>query len=152
MLWKGAQPNLQSIFLLRRDIDPQHDAQLTLVDQAISAVPAFRVGGILICVTISAPSRQRGTMATLKVELAHIVIPLLLITTPIAADVNSGMARRQLEAERLCPIPPNRGGRNWTDRAANLEKRAEGIETCMRAAGCRSPQNVLLPSGPTKAA
>jgi hypothetical protein len=28
MLWKCAQPNLQSIFLLRRDIDPQHDAQL----------------------------------------------------------------------------------------------------------------------------
>jgi hypothetical protein len=74
-------------------------------------------------------------MAILKVKLAHIVIRLLLITTPIAADVNSGVARRQLEAERLCPIPPNRGGRNWTDRTANLEKRAEGIETCMRAAG-----------------
>jgi hypothetical protein len=40
-----------------------------------------------------------------------------------------------LEAERLCPIPPNRGGRNWTDRAANLEKRAEGIKTCMQPAG-----------------
>jgi hypothetical protein len=73
----------------------------------------------------------------LKVELAHIVIPLLLITTPIVADVNSEMARCQLEAEHLYPIPPNKGGQNWPDRAANLQKRAEGIETCMRAAGYR---------------
>jgi hypothetical protein len=62
----------------------------------------------------------------LKVELAHIVIPLLLITTPIVADVNSEMARCQLEAEHLYPIPPNKGGQNWPDRAANLQKRAEG--------------------------
>jgi hypothetical protein len=71
----------------------------------------------------------------LKVKLAPIVIPLLLITTPIVADVNTEMARCQLEAERLYPIPPNKGSQNWTDRAAKLEKRAEGIEACMRAAG-----------------
>jgi hypothetical protein len=74
-------------------------------------------------------------MAMLKVKLAPIVIPLLLITTPIVADVNTEMARCQLEAERLYPIPPNKGSQNWTDRAAKLEKRAEGIEACMRAAG-----------------
>jgi hypothetical protein len=74
----------------------------------------------------------------LKVKLAPIVIPLLLITTPIVADVNSEMARCQLEAERLYPIPPNKGGQSWT--AAGYSVTAEcsaplkTYESCMKIA------------------
>jgi len=71
----------------------------------------------------------------LKVEMAPTVIALSLIATPTVADVTSELARCQLEAERLYPAPPDKGAQNWADRAANLQKRAEGIETCMRAAG-----------------
>jgi hypothetical protein len=74
-------------------------------------------------------------MAMLKMELAQVVVPLLLITTPSVADVTSELARCQLEAERQYPAAPDKGAQNWTDRAANLPKRAEGVETCMRAAG-----------------
>ena len=73
----------------------------------------------------------------LKVEMAPIVVALLLIATPTVADVTGELARCQLEAERLYPAPPNKGAQNWADRAANLQKRAENIETCMRAAGYR---------------
>jgi hypothetical protein len=51
------------------------------------------------------------------------------------ADVTSQLARCQLEAERLYPAPPDKAAQNWADRAANLQKRAEGVETCMRGAG-----------------
>ena len=44
------------------------------------------------------------------------------------------LARCELEAERLYPAPHNKGAQNWPERAANLQKRAENIETCMRAA------------------
>jgi len=71
----------------------------------------------------------------LKVEMAPTVIALSLIARPTVADVTSELARCQLEAERLYPAPPDKGAQNWADRAANLQKRAEGIETCMRAAG-----------------
>jgi hypothetical protein len=74
-------------------------------------------------------------MAMLKVEMAPTVIALSLMATPTVADVTSDLARCQLEAERLYPAPPDKGAQNWADRAANLQKRAEGIETCMRAAG-----------------
>jgi hypothetical protein len=74
-------------------------------------------------------------MAMLKVEIAPLVIPLMLMTTPTVADVTSELARCQLEVERLYPAPLNKGAQNWADRAANLRKRADGIEKCMRAAG-----------------
>jgi hypothetical protein len=70
-----------------------------------------------------------------KVEMASLAISLMLMTTPTVADVTGELTRCQLEAERLYPAPPDKGPKNWTDRAANLQKRAEGIETCMRAAG-----------------
>src|SRR5271166_5905684 len=72
-------------------------------------------------------------MAMLKIEVA--VIPLLLAATPTIADVASELARCGLEAQRLFPAPSNKGAQNWADRAANLQKRAETVETCMRAAG-----------------
>ena len=62
---------------------------------------------------------------------------LLLAPTPAVADVGSELARCELEAQRLFPAPPNKGAQNWADRAANLQKRAENIETCMRTAGYR---------------
>jgi hypothetical protein len=74
-------------------------------------------------------------MAMLKVEIASIVIPLLLVATPAVADVANELARCQLEAERLFPAPHNKGLQNWPERAANLQKRAENVEACMRAAG-----------------
>ena len=71
----------------------------------------------------------------LKVEMAPTIVGLLLMATPTVADVASELARCQIEAERLYPAPPNKGAQNWADRAANVQKRAENIETCMRAAG-----------------
>jgi hypothetical protein len=74
----------------------------------------------------------------LKIEVALIEILLLLLApTPTVADVGSELARCELEAQRLFPAPPNKGAQNWADRAANLQKRAENIETCMRTAGYR---------------
>ena len=70
----------------------------------------------------------------LKVEMAPI-IALLLIATPTIADGTSELARCELEAERLFPPPHNKGAQNWPVRADTLQKRAESIETCMRAAG-----------------
>jgi hypothetical protein len=63
------------------------------------------------------------------------VVTLLLTATPAVADVAHDLARCQLEAERLYPPPPNKGVQNWPERATNLQKRTESIETCMRAAG-----------------
>ena len=72
----------------------------------------------------------------LKAEMAPcFVMAMLLIPTPTVADVTSELARCELEAERLYPVPHNKGVQNWPERAANLQKRAENIETCMRAAG-----------------
>ena len=62
-------------------------------------------------------------------------IAMLLIPTPAVADVASALARCQLEAERSYPAPSNEGAQNWPERAANLQKRAENIEICMRRAG-----------------
>jgi hypothetical protein len=70
-----------------------------------------------------------------KIEMAPILILLLLAAAPSVADVTSELARCQLEAGRTFPAPPNKGAQNWSDRAANLQKRAESVETCMRAAG-----------------
>jgi hypothetical protein len=74
-------------------------------------------------------------MAMPKAKMATTVIALLLIATPAVADVTSELARCQLEAQRLYPVLPNKGAENWADRSANLLKRADNIETCMRAAG-----------------
>jgi len=41
----------------------------------------------------------------LKIEMAPIVIPLLLTSTPTIADVTSELARCELESERLFPAP-----------------------------------------------
>ena len=71
----------------------------------------------------------------LKVELAPVAILLMSMTTPTIADVASELARCQFEVEHLYPAPPNKGAQNWAERAANLQKRAEGIEKCMWAAG-----------------
>ena len=85
----------------------------------------------------------------LKVEMAPI-IALLLIATPTIADGTSELARCELEAERLIPPPHNKGAQNWPARADNLQKRAESIETCMRAAGysvtaeCSAPLKTKL--------
>ena len=87
----------------------------------------------------------------LKVEMAPTVIALLLIATPTVADVISELARCQLDAERLYPAPPNKGAQNWADRAANQQKRAENIETCMRAAGYWVTAECSAPSRPMRA-
>lgn len=72
----------------------------------------------------------------LKIEMAPCsVIALLLIATPTLADVTRDLTRCELEAERLYPPPANKGLENWPERQANLQKRAEHTETCMRAAG-----------------
>ena len=87
----------------------------------------------------------------LKVEMAPIVIPLLLMATPTVADVTSELARCELEAERLFPPPHNKGAQNWPVRAANLQKR---LRISKRACGrlvIVSLQNVLLLSRPMKA-
>ena len=60
---------------------------------------------------------------------------MLLIPTPTVADVGSELVRCQLEAERSYPAPSNKSAQNWPERAANLQKRADNIETCMRRAG-----------------
>jgi len=67
--------------------------------------------------------------------LVWLVIALLLRATPAVADVARDLARCELEAERLYPAPDNKGLANWPEREANLEKRADNTETCMRAAG-----------------
>jgi hypothetical protein len=74
-------------------------------------------------------------MAMRKVEMASLAISLMLTTTPTVADVTSELTHCQFEAARLYPGPPDKDAKNWADRAANLQKRAESIETCMRAAG-----------------
>jgi hypothetical protein len=78
---------------------------------------------------------EPGPVAVPKIEIAPILILLLLGATPSVADVTSELARCQLEAGRSFPAPPNKGAQNWADRAANLQKRAENVETCMQAAG-----------------
>jgi hypothetical protein len=87
----------------------------------------------------------------LKVELAPLVTSLLLIAAPTVADGIRELDRCELEAKRLYPAPPPKDVQNWPEWADNLQKRAENVETCMRAAGIVSPQNVLLPSKPMKA-
>ena len=72
----------------------------------------------------------------LKAEMALCFLAaMLLIPMPTAADVTSELARCQLEAERLYPAPSNKGAQNWPERAANLQRQAENIQTCMRSAG-----------------
>jgi hypothetical protein len=82
----------------------------------------------------------------LRAEMAPcFAMLLLLIPTPTVADVTSELARCELEAERLYPAPHNKGAQNWPERAANLQKRAENIETCMRAAGYRITADCSAP-------
>ena len=85
----------------------------------------------------------------LKVVIA---LCLVLVATPAIADVTSELARCALEAEHLYPGPPNKGAQNWAERAANLQKRAENIETCMRQRATESLQNVQRRSRRMKAA
>jgi hypothetical protein len=89
--------------------------------------------------------RKPGLVAMLKIEMAPIPILLLLAATPSLADVTSELARCQLEAGRTFPAPPNKGAQNWADRAANLQKRAESIETCMWAAGYKVTSECSAP-------
>jgi hypothetical protein len=93
-------------------------------------------------------------MDMLKVEVPTCLAVMLLLatTTAGAADVARELARCELEAERLYPAPDNKSIENWPERAANLQKRAEYTEPCMRAAGYSSRQNVLFPLRPMKAA
>ena len=84
----------------------------------------------------------------LKVEIAPMVIALWLIATPTVVDVTSELARCELEAERLYPAPHNKGVQNWPERGANLQKRAENIETCMRAAGYSVTAECSAPRAP----
>ena len=76
-------------------------------------------------------------MDMLKVEVPTCLAVMLSLatTTAGAADVGRELARCQLEAERLYPAPDNKSIENWPERAANLQKRAEYTEPCMRAAG-----------------
>jgi hypothetical protein len=88
----------------------------------------------------------------LKVEIAPIIIPLLLVTTAAVADVANELARCQLEAERLFPAPHNMGLRNGQNGQLICKN---GPRTSKRACGrpvIASLQSVLFPSGPTKAA
>jgi hypothetical protein len=71
-----------------------------------------------------------------KVGLLLVGAALSLMATPAIADIISDdLARCQSEAERSLPPSPDKGGQNWANRAARLQKRAELVETCMRAAG-----------------
>jgi hypothetical protein len=81
----------------------------------------------------------------LKTEIVPILILLLLAATPSIADVNSELARCELEAGRSFPAPPNKGTQNWADRAANVQKRAENVETCMRSAGYKLTSECSAP-------
>jgi hypothetical protein len=81
----------------------------------------------------------------LNIEVALTSTLLLLGPTPAVADVGSELARCQLEAQRLFPPPPNKGAQNWADRAANLQKRADNVETCMRAAGYKATTECSAP-------
>ena len=113
-------------------------AKLQVGARRITVAICFLCGELNWCESQSArQAAYRGIMAMLKVEMAPTVVALLLIATPTVADVTSELARCQIEAERLYPTPPNKGAQNWADRAANLQKRAVNIETCMRAAGYR---------------
>ena len=73
----------------------------------------------------------------LKVEMAPLVtsLSLLLTATPTVADGIRELDRCELEAERLYPTPLTKSVQNWPEWTANLQKRAENVETCMRAAG-----------------
>jgi hypothetical protein len=80
-----------------------------------------------------------------RLETVTILVLLLLAATPSAADVTGELARCQLEAGRSFPAQPNKGAQNWADRAANLQKRAESVETCMRAAGYKVTSECSAP-------
>jgi hypothetical protein len=71
----------------------------------------------------------------LKVELAPLVTSLLLTAAPTVADSIRELDRCELGAKRLYPAPPTKNVQNWPEWAAHLQKRAENVETCMRAAG-----------------
>jgi hypothetical protein len=81
----------------------------------------------------------------LKVGPMQVVAPLLLMTTLAMADATNDLARCQIEAERMLPSPPTRAPLNWSDRAANLQKQAERVETCMRASGYRVTAECAAP-------
>jgi hypothetical protein len=85
---------------------------------------------------VSTPAvRSIGMFAVLKIGPVQVVAPLLLISTPTIADITNDLAHCQREAERLLPSPTAKAPQNGTDRAVNLQKQAEWVETCMRAAG-----------------
>jgi hypothetical protein len=53
-------------------------------------------------------------------------------TSPFGSHRSVGRPTSALAAD-----PHNKGVQNWPERAANLQKRSENIETCMRRAGYR---------------
>ncbi len=91
-------------------------------------MPNFTVHSVIIVKRSTWPAMR-------KIEMAPILLLLVLELSPAVADVGSELARCELEAGRLFPAPSNKGGQNWTERAANLQKRAEKVEACMGAAG-----------------
>jgi hypothetical protein len=93
----------------------------------------------------SGPQIIAAPVAMLITETVLILILLLLAATASLAEVNSELARCQLEAWRSSPAPPNKGAQNWADRAANLQKRAENVETCMRTAGYKVTSECSAP-------
>ena len=55
-------------------------------------------------------------------------------STAAVADAARELARCKLEAERLYPVPDNKGFENAEERRINEEKRAGMAEKCMQAA------------------
>jgi hypothetical protein len=77
---------------------------------------------------------RSGLGLCLKIAFALSASPLL-IPTPSVADTIRELDRCELEAERFYPAPPTKADRDLQEWAANLQKRAERVEACMRAAG-----------------
>jgi hypothetical protein len=93
---------------------------------------------------IKSPHKARR-VAMPKIEMAPILILLSLAATPSVADVNIELWRCQIEAAQSFPAPPNKGAQNWVDRAANLQKRGEDVETCMRRTGYKVTSECSTP-------
>ena len=72
-----------------------------------------------------------------KVGLLQIIASLLLMTTLGLLPMSPVMIWRAVSVRPNVHFRslPDKGGQNWASRAASLQKRAEQVETCMRAAG-----------------
>jgi hypothetical protein len=96
----------------------------------------------VICVTRHAKTERLAKVPRAATDPAS--------ATPAVADAARELVRCELEAKHLYPAPNNKGFENWPERQANLRKRAENTETCMRAAGysvtaeCSAPLKTKL--------